>query len=128
MAIRFALVALGAVLTPSLAASADLTMTASELRATGTVGEKATGYMATVPGATLTDEQRRAMDQINIQRRALHTQRARETGSTVAQFSQFTACAIFKRLKPGDAYRDEENVWREVDDRGAVLPTWCALP
>lgn len=100
---------------------------AAQLRASGAVGEQATGYMAPAPGASLSDAQRRAMNQINIQRRVMYTRKADETGSTVEQFSQLTACEIFKRLKPGESYRDEENVWRKVDANGVKLPSWCAL-
>ena len=98
---------------------------AAELRASGAIGEQATGYMAPAPGAQPSDAQERAMEQINIQRRTFYTQKAAATNSTVSQFGQFTACEIFKRLKPGEAYRDESNAWGKAGAGGAPLPSWC---
>ena len=111
----------------SLPAAAQADGDSSALRATGAVGEQATGYMGAAPGATLNDEQRRSMDQINIKRRAFYTDKAGAAGVTVAQYAQVTACEIFKNsLQPGQWYRDENGVWRKRDAGAPPQPSWCA--
>jgi uncharacterized protein YdbL (DUF1318 family) len=122
---RIILVSAAAALALALPAAAQSDMEAGQLRASGAVGEQATGYMAPAPGASLSEAQRRAMDQINIQRRSFYTQKAEATGVSVAQFAQFTACEIFERLQPGEYYRDETNTWRKTGAEGAKLPSWC---
>jgi uncharacterized protein YdbL (DUF1318 family) len=98
----------------------------SALRASGVVGEQATGYMAPAPGGALSDEQRRSMDQINIKRRAFYTDKAAAAGVTVAQYAQVTACEIFSHsLQPGQWYRDENGSWRKRDQGPTPLPSWC---
>ena len=116
-----ALVLAAALSAPAFAQVED----ANALRASGAVGETATGYMAPVPGAVLSDDLKRAMDQINIKRRAAYTEKAGENGLTVAQFAQNSACAIFKNsVKAGQWYRDEAGAWHKSN--GAItLPSWC---
>jgi len=106
-------------------AGAQADSASGELRASGAVGETAAGYMAAVPGATLTDDLKRGMDQINIKRRAFYTDKAGAASMTVAQYAQNSACAIFKNsVKPGQWYRDEQNAWHKAN--GVVpLPSWC---
>ena len=115
---------LAAMLTLALAAPANA-QSAANLRDAGVAGDQADGYMGVVPSGGISEAQRRAMDQINIQRRADFTQKAAETGVTVQQFGQFAACEIFKNsVKPGNWYRDSSGAWKKAT--GPVPPPpWC---
>ncbi len=117
------LLSLVALMSLALAAPANA-QSAANLRDAGVAGDQADGYMGVVPNGGITDAQRRAMDQINIQRRADFTTKAAETGVTVAQFGQFAACEIFKNVKPGNWYRDANGAWKKA--AGPVPPPpWC---
>lgn len=114
-----AMIAIGAA--PAMAQS----MGAPALRAAGVAGEQADGYMGAVPNGGINDAQKRAMDQVNIQRRSDFTAKAAATGVTVQQFAQFTACEIFsKSVKAGNWYRDENGNWHKATGP-APLPSWC---
>jgi uncharacterized protein len=126
MRMRTSIVALAGALALISATPALAQAVSAELREAGVAGDQADGYMAVVPGAAISAEQKRTMDQVNIQRRADFTKKAAETGVTAAQFGQQAACQIFKNsVKPGNWYRDENNAWHKAT--GAVpLPSWCA--
>jgi uncharacterized protein YdbL (DUF1318 family) len=123
---RLTLVSLAAAIVLAGTAAAQAEADSNALRASGAVGETAAGYMAATPGGSLSAEAKREMDQINIKRRAFYTQKAGETGLTVAQFAQNSACAIFKTsLQPGQWYRDEGGAWRQRGAGPTPLPSWC---
>jgi uncharacterized protein YdbL (DUF1318 family) len=90
-----ALMALGGV------ASAQDSPVAAAINA-GQVGERADGYLGVrgdVSGAV-----RAEVEQINIKRRALYTQRAAERGVAVEAIAAATACQAMKRVGVGHAY------------------------
>ena len=84
---------------------------ASQLRATGAVGEQADGYLGLVGSASA--DIRSQMDSINIQRRAAYTRLASQRGATIEEVAAATACQIFSsRVGPGQYYRLPDGVWR----------------
>lgn len=98
---------------------------AAELRATGTVGEQADGYLGTVGSASA--EVRAKVDQINIQRRAAYTRLAAERGVTIEEAARATACQLFAtRVQPGQYYRLPDGVWRQRNGNEPVpRPAYC---
>ncbi|MDQ4087785.1 MAG: YdbL family protein [Pseudomonadota bacterium] len=98
---------------------------ASELRATGVVGEQADGYMGLVGSASA--EVRARVDDINIQRRARYTQLASQRGATIEEVAAATACQIFAtRVGPGQYYRLPDGVWRRRNGSEPVpRPSHC---
>lgn len=84
---------------------------ASQLRATGLVGEQADGYLGLVGSASA--DVRAQMDSVNIQRRAAYTQLASQRGATIEEVGAATACTLFaQRVGPGQYYRLPDGVWR----------------
>lgn len=93
------------------------------LRASGTVGEQADGYLGVVGSAPASV--RDQVNAINIKRRAFYTDIARTRGATVQEVAVKTACTLFQnKVQPGQHYRLPDGVWRKRE--GAVeLPGYC---
>ena len=70
--------------------------------AAGQIGERIDGYLG-VRGA-VSDQVRAELEQINIKRRALYTQRAQQRGVSVEAVAAATACQAIQRLKAGETY------------------------
>lgn len=89
------------------------------------VGEQADGYLGAVDGATITQDVRARVDQINIRRRAAYTERAEQRSVTVDEMARATACALIPKNTPSGAkYRDQTGTWR-VNSGVIQLPQYC---
>jgi uncharacterized protein YdbL (DUF1318 family) len=99
--------------------------TASELRASGHVGEQADGYLGLVDAASA--DLRAQMEQVNIQRRAAYTRLASERSATIEEVAAATACQLFaSRVAPGQYYRLPDGVWRRRNGSEPVpRPSHC---
>ena len=85
---------------------------ATQLRASGQVGEQADGYLGLVGSAPANI--RAQTDAVNIQRRAAYTDLAARRGVTIEEAAAATACQIFaSRVAPGQYYRLTDGVWRQ---------------
>jgi len=123
----FAALAMGATVAlaaPAMAQDAVL----NQARAAGQVGEQADGYLGVVPGASVSADVRARVDQNNIRRRALYTQRATERGASVNEMAAAVACEVFQgRIAMGEHYRDETGQWRQRTAGAAVaMPSFCS--
>ncbi|MGZ8312203.1 MAG: YdbL family protein [Allosphingosinicella sp.] len=98
---------------------------ASQLRASGVVGEQADGYLGLVGSASA--DVRAQMDAVNIQRRAAYTKLASQRGATIEEVAAATACQIFAgRIGPGQYYRLPDGVWRQRNGNEPVpRPSHC---
>jgi len=99
----------------------------AQARAAGVVGEQADGYLGVVPGQTASADVRAHLDQINIGRRALYTQRAQDRGVAVNEMAAAVACEVFEgRIAPNEHYRDEAGTWRQRTASSPVaVPSFC---
>lgn len=99
----------------------------AQARAAGAVGEQADGFLGFTPNAQVSADLRGRVDQINIRRRALYTQRATERNVSVNEMAAAVACEIFAgRVAIGERYRDEGGVWRQRTAAQAVaMPSFC---
>ena len=79
--------AIGMALTATVAMAQAADSTLAQARANGLIGEQADGYLGFVPGATISADLRGRVDQNNIQRRQLYTQRASQRGATVNEMA-----------------------------------------
>lgn len=113
-----------ALATPAAAQDAAI----NQARAEGLVGEQADGYLGMTPGSSVSADVRARVDQTNIRRRALYTQRAAERGVSVNEMAAAVACEVFgARIAVGERYRDEGGQWRQRTASSPVaMPSFCA--
>lgn len=79
-------------------------------RTAGQVGERNDGYLGVVGNET--PELRRLVNDINIKRRAVYTQRAEAENATVAQYAKAAACQAIARTSPGEKYQAPDGSWQ----------------
>lgn len=121
--------AIGMALTATVAMAQAADSTLAQARANGLIGEQADGYLGFVPGATISADLRGRVDQNNIQRRQLYTQRASQRGATVNEMAAAVACEVFQRprIAVGERYRNEAGQWRQRTASAAIeVPSFCA--
>lgn len=120
-----ALAAAAAFAGPALAQDAVV----AEARSAGLVGEQFDGYLGFVPGADISADLRGRVDQNNMRRRQLYTQRATARNATVAEMATAVACEIFQspdRIAVGERYRDGAGQWRQRTASAPVaVPAVC---
>lgn len=79
-------------------------------RAQGLVGEKPDGYLGIVGKAT--PELQRLVDDINIKRRAVYADKAREKRATIEEYALSVGCqTILLRVRPGEKYQAPDGTW-----------------
>ncbi len=112
---------------PSWAQATDSAISAA--RAAGQVGEQADGYLGFVPGATISADLRGRVEQNNIRRRALYTQRATQRNASVNEMAAAVACEVFQRprIAVGEKYRNEAGQWRQRTAGAPIdVPSFCS--
>lgn len=86
----------------------------AQARANGLIGEQTDGYLGFVPGASISADLRGRVNQINIQRRGVYTQRAEARGVSVEEVAYAVACDVFRnRIGVGERYRTEAGRWQQ---------------
>lgn len=110
-----ALAVLGAGVVPVIAQQRDPAYAAA--RAEGKVGEQPDGYLGIVgaPNPAL----QRLVDDINIKRRAVYAEKARENNATLEAYALTAGCQAIARTSPGEKYRAPDGSWQT---RGAGAP------
>ncbi|HEX8645132.1 MAG TPA: YdbL family protein [Allosphingosinicella sp.] len=106
-------------------AAAATQRTASELRATGLVGEQYDGYLGLVGSAP--PRIRADMDAVNIRRRSYYTALARQRRAQIEEVAAATACEILAtRVAPGEYYLLPGEAWRRREGTAPVpRPAYC---
>ena len=79
-------------------------------RSSGQVGEKMDGYLGIVGDAT--PELQRLVSDINIKRRAVYAEQARENGVTLAEYALSTGCQLILKTVPGEMYQAPDGSWQ----------------
>lgn len=79
-------------------------------RSSGQVGEKMDGYLAIVGSAT--PELQRLVSDINIKRRAVYAEQARENGVTLEEYALSTGCQLILKTVPGEMYQAPDGSWQ----------------
>jgi uncharacterized protein len=111
---------------PSWAQASDSVIT--QARSSGLVGEQADGYLGFVPGAQISADLRGRVEQLNIRRRQLYTQRATARSASVNEMAAAVACEVFQgRIAVGERYRNAGGQWRQRTASNPVeVPAFCA--
>jgi uncharacterized protein YdbL (DUF1318 family) len=88
-------------------------------RAAGQVGEKMDGYLGIVGASS--SELQRVVNDINIKRRALYSQRAQAARPpvTLEEYALTAGCIAIARTQPGEKYQAPDGSWQT---RGAGAP------
>lgn len=126
--------AIGLALTATVAMAQAADSTLAQARANGLIGEQADGYLGFVPGASISADLRGRVDQNNIQRRQLYTQRAAQRSASVNEMAAAVVCDMYTRaptqrgsIAVGERYRDEAGQWRQRTSSAALdAPSFCA--
>jgi len=92
-------------------------------RANGQVGEKMDGYIGIVGAST--PELQRVVDDINIRRRAVYTQRARAEEATLEEYAFTAGCMAISRTTPGEMYQAPSGSWVRRGDGPAQRDPRC---
>jgi len=78
-------------------------------RSAGQVGEQPDGYLGVVGSPT--HELTAIVNKINIQRKALYTQKSAANGVTIEQMAFTTGCNLIAKTAAGEKYRDPAGNW-----------------
>lgn len=113
MAVAAALLATGAVAVHAEGRSPEY----SAARAAGQVGEQQDGYLGVVGSQPQTIVV--MVRDLNNKRRAVYTEGAAASKSTVQEYATATACRLLADTKPGEKYQAPDGSWQV---RGASLP------
>lgn len=93
-------------------------------RANGTVGEQTDGYLGIVGEAT--PALRDMVNDINIRRRAVYTERAQSNSATLEAYATTAGCQAIARTVPGEKYQAPDGSWKTRTDappeRLAICP------
>ncbi|MBI1401920.1 MAG: DUF1318 domain-containing protein [Porphyrobacter sp.] len=99
--------ALGMVAAPALA-QRDPAYEAA--RKAGTIGEKPDGYLGIVGSAD--PALQRLVDNINIKRKAIYIEKARENSATPEAYALTAGCQAIARTVPGEKYMAPDGSWQ----------------
>lgn len=72
-------------------------------RSQGQVGEKMDGYLGIVGEST--SALRKMVDDINIKRKAVYANKAKQQRATVEEYAFTSGCMLIKQTKPGEKYQ-----------------------
>jgi uncharacterized protein YdbL (DUF1318 family) len=86
-------------------------------RSAGQVGEKMDGYLGIVGGAT--PALRALVDDLNIKRRAVYSQKAQAQRVTVEEYAFTSGCLLIGQTTAGEKYQAPGGAWQT---RGAGAP------
>ena len=86
-------------------------------RAGGQVGEQGDGYLGVVGAGT--PALRHMVEDINIRRKAVYSQRAQAQHATVEEYAFTTGCLLIAQTEPGEKYLTSGGNWQT---RGAGSP------
>jgi uncharacterized protein YdbL (DUF1318 family) len=103
------MIALVLLATAMPAAAQDRDPAYAAARAAGQVGEQPDGYLGVV--GTATRDLTALVNKINIQRKALYTQKSAANGVTIEQMAFTTGCNLIAKTAAGEKYRDPNGNW-----------------
>ena len=113
-------VALGGVAAPAYA-QRDPAYAAA--RSSGQVGEKMDGYLGIVGSETV--ELRRIVNDINIKRRAVYSERAQATNATLEEYALTAGCQAILATKPGEKYQAPDGSWQTRTGAAPMRDSRC---
>jgi len=116
-----ALAVIGAAAVPALAQQRDPAYAAA--RGAGKVGEKPDGYLGIVGAAD--PALQRLVDDINIKRKAIYMEKARENNATPEAYALTAGCQAIARTVPGEKYMAPDGTWQTRTSAPPVRDSRC---
>lgn len=109
--------------TAGAAAAQDRDPAYAAARAAGQVGELPDGYLGVVgaPNAALTA----LVNKINIQRKAVYTQKSAASNATVEEMAFTSGCNLIAKTVPGEKYKDPNGNWQTRTSAPPVRDARC---
>jgi uncharacterized protein YdbL (DUF1318 family) len=92
-------------------------------KAAGLIGEKVDGYVAVV-GAGSADL-RRVVDDTNIKRKAVYSQKAQAQHVTIEEYAFATGCTLIAKTTPGEKYQAPDGSWNTRTAAAPVRDARC---
>lgn len=79
-------------------------------KAAGQIGEKIDGYVAVVGGGSA--DLRRVVDDTNIKRKAVYSEKAQAQHVTIEEYAFATGCTLISKTAPGEKYQVPDGSWK----------------
>ena len=79
-------------------------------RSAGQIGEKMDGYLGIVVAETET--LRRVVNDINIKRRAVYSEKAQAANATLEEYAFAAGCQAIAKTAPGEKYQAPDGSWQ----------------
>ena len=79
-------------------------------RSAGQIGEKMDGYLGVVGSAG--SAVRAMVDDLNIKRRALYSEKAQAANATVEEYAFTSGCRLIAQTSPGEKYQAADGSWQ----------------
>ncbi len=79
-------------------------------RSAGQIGEKMDGYLGVVGSAG--SAVRALVDDLNIKRRALYSEKAQAANATVEEYAFTSGCRLIAQTSPGEKYQAADGSWQ----------------
>ena len=104
--------------------SAQESISIMQARGAGLIGERFDGYLGFV--TTPSEALRRQVNSINIRRRALYANLARQKGVSTEEVGITATCTLFMRIPVGGYYLTSDRGWlRRGAGQAAPRPSYC---
>jgi uncharacterized protein YdbL (DUF1318 family) len=115
-----ALAVIGAFATPALA---ERDPAYAKARSEGRVGEQPDGYLGIVGSGDKSLQD--LVDDINIKRRAIYADKAKENNATLEAYALTAGCQAIARTTPGEKYRAPDGAWQTRTDAAPLRDPRC---
>ena len=92
-------------------------------RSAGKIGEQPDGYLGIVGAAD--PALQRVVDDINIKRRAVYAEKAKENNATLEAYALTSGCIAVAATKPGEKYRAPDGSWQTRTDAAPIRDSRC---
>lgn len=92
-------------------------------REAGRVGEQPDGYIGIVGAAD--SALQRIVDDINIKRRAVYAEKAKENNATLEAYALTSGCQAIARTTPGEKYRAPDGSWQTRTTAAPIRDQRC---
>lgn len=92
-------------------------------RSAGEIGEKTDGYLGFVTAPT--QALRALVEDLNIKRRAVYSEKARAANATVEEYAFTSGCRLIAQTVPGEKYQAPDGSWQTRTSAPPIRDSRC---